>query len=185
MKTSKCFSALLFVLICFSCNQDHQKKETTTSKTTDTLQKKTVVKKDANTSKYLYGIDISHYQGDEADYLERKKDSLTFIICKATEGITYTDPDFYTNWKTITEHGFIKGAYHFYITNDDVNAQADNFLKAIATLTNKNLPPVIDFESGGIDTSQSVENIQTSLLNFLNIIETKTKRKPIIYVDKL
>ena len=47
------------------------------------------------------GIDISKYQGDEVAMLNKHKDALSFIICKATEGVTFTDPDFIMNWKLI------------------------------------------------------------------------------------
>jgi lysozyme len=135
--------------------------------------------------KYIYGIDISHYQGDEIDLITRSKnnDSIQFIICKATEGITYTDPDFKNNWNMISENGFIKGAYHFYISRDNPEDQAANFLNAIKDLKKTDITPIVDFEEGSIDTSQSISDIQNNLLRFLSIIETKTNRKPMIYTD--
>jgi lysozyme len=59
------------------------------------------------------GIDISKFQGNEINQLNKQTDQLTFIICKATEGITYTDPDFKTNWPMIQSKGYVRGAYHF------------------------------------------------------------------------
>jgi len=136
-----------------------------------------------HSSESAYGIDLSKFQGDEIDYLDKQKDSLSFIFCKATEGITYTDPDFSRNWKTIPQKGFIRGAYHFYRTADAPQAQADHCLEAIADLKDTDLPPVVDFEGAGIDQSQSVANIQKGLLRFLKLIKENTNRMPMIYTD--
>ena len=149
------------------------------TKNIDTLN----TKKNIYNSPFVYGIDISKYQGDEIDFMTKKADSLHFVICKATEGITYTDPDFIHNWSMIAENKFIRGAYHFYRCNDDPIAQAKNYLNTIANLQNTDFPPIIDFEEGGIDKSQSVEQIQATLLVFINEIEKKLKRKPVIYTD--
>ncbi|PHS04837.1 MAG: hypothetical protein COA88_13135 [Kordia sp.] len=188
------FWALLFCATLFSCQS---KKENPTESDLVSNEKHTpLTKKDATVkidteisenvsekSMFVYGIDISKYQGNEIDFLNIKTDSLGFVICKATEGITYTDPNFTHNWTTISENKFIRGAYHFYRCNDDPIAQAKNYLSAIANLKNTDFPPIIDFEEGGIDESQSVEQIQSSLLIFINEIEKKIKRKPIIYTD--
>lgn len=133
------------------------------------------------------GIDISAYQGNEIDTLTTAS-GLGFIICKATEGITYTDPDFAHNWSAISAKGFVRGAYHFYHSNDDPTAQAANFLKVIGNLNPADLPPIIDVEETSINNTTSgnlptVSEVQTTLLAFLNIIESKTGRRPMIYTD--
>jgi lysozyme len=131
----------------------------------------------------IYGIDISHHQNNEIDVVIKNSDSLDFIICKATEGMTYIDPKFTRNWRMIKDHGFIRGAYHFYITKDDPITQAKFFLKTIDNIDSMDIPPIVDFEEGGINESQSVEKVQSALLLFLNHIETQSNRKPIIYTD--
>lgn len=132
---------------------------------------------------YCYGIDISKYQGDEVSNLDENKDSLTFIICKATGGITYTDPMFLNNWETIKEKGFIRGAYHFYYTIDDPLDQASNYLSKIKNLNSLDLPPILDFEETSINSSEDIETIQSNLLIFLKELSEKTGRTPIIYTD--
>ena len=177
MSTHISKTALLLLLVSFlSC----QSKETSKKKNTPILNevKTTVIKP---TKTIVYGIDISKYQGDEVDLLNKKKDSLSFIICKATEGITYTDPKFHQNWQLISAKNFIKGAYHFYRCQDDPIKQAAHYLNTIQTFNNTDLPPIVDFEQGGIDASQSVKQIQENLLIFLKEIEHKLHRKPMIY----
>ena len=152
-----------------------QKKEAKDVKETPLIEKES--------KPYIYGIDISHYQGSLIDSISKQKDSLDFVICKATEGITYTDPDFSYNWKTIKEKSLLRGAYHFYRSDDDPKAQANHFLNVISTIETTDIPPIIDFEDSGIDASQSVESIQSDLKIFINEIETKLKCKPILYTD--
>ncbi len=117
-----------FVTLC-SCKTDSNQQKQVPSQ--DDVQKetpKTVVVKEAP---FVYGIDISQYQGKEAFDINSKKDSLGFIICKATEGETYVDPDFQKNWGQITKDGFVRGAYHFYRSVDNPVSQANFFAKTI------------------------------------------------------
>ena len=125
-------TVLLLLFVSFlSCKS----KEASKKKNTPILNevKTTVIKP---TKTIVYGIDISKYQGDEVDLLNKKKDSLSFIICKATEGITYTDPKFHQNWQLISAKKFIKGAYHFYRCQDDPIKQAAHYLNTIQTFNN-------------------------------------------------
>lgn len=188
------FLMLSFCVVLFSCQS---KKANSTNTELVTKPKNAAVVKKAPTPTaavntgvtkgeevtFVYGIDISKYQGDEIDFLHKKTDSLSFVICKATEGITYTDPDFAHNWSMISEKKFIRGAYHFYRSNDNPVDQANNYINALATLQQTDLPPIIDFEEGGIDTSQTVAEVQATLVQFINEVEKALKRKPIIYTD--
>jgi len=163
---------LLSLLIFSSCES---KKDKTN------VNKPPVTEQESNLP--VYGIDISHHQNNEIDSIIKSTDSLSFVICKATEGVTYTDPKFSKNWKTIKEHNFLRGAYHFYRCEDDPLTQATFFLETISDIKHTDIPPIIDFEEGGIDQSQSVEKIQSALQIFLNEIEKQLKCKPIIYTD--
>lgn len=185
---------LFFSIISFhfSCGPNEQ-EQNTIEKTIAKNEQSAISNKDkkeqakqATTKKSgpAFGIDISQFQGDEISFLNSKTDELAFVICKATEGITYTDPDFARNWKTIGEKGFIRGAYHFYRSKDDPTKQAEHFIHAINDLKKKNLPPIVDFEGAGIDKSQSVEVVQKGLLQFLVLVEKDLDRVPIIYVDR-
>jgi len=177
MKLNYCKKALIALTITLvAC----QSKKTTENKGIITSSvTSTTIKSNINS----YGLDVSKYQGNEIELLNKKSDSLSFIICKATEGITYTDPKFSKNWRMILNKGFIRGAYHFYRSDDNPEDQAANYLKAIVGLQNTDFPPIIDFEEGGIIKNQTVEQIQEALLLFLKKIEVKMNRKPIIYTD--
>jgi lysozyme len=131
----------------------------------------------------VYGIDISKYQGNEINQLNKQTDPLTFVICKATEGVTYTDPDFSTNWSTIQSKGFVRGAYHFYHCDDSPEQQVEHYLTVIGTLSATDFPPIVDFEELSIDQGINKATIQPNLLQFLTLLEQKTGRKPLLYTD--
>jgi lysozyme len=133
-----------------------------------------------------YGIDISHYQSDEANELG-PEDSLTFVICKATQGLDQFDKDFETNINTIKAKGYIYGAYHFYETGKDPVAQATHFWN---TLVSKNgvpeIAPIVDIEAGSIPNGMrgNAGQIQADLKTFLNKLGTLSGRQPLIYTAR-
>ncbi|MCL9807090.1 hypothetical protein NAT51_16260 [Flavobacterium amniphilum] len=136
-----------------------------------------------NNNEIIAGIDVSHFQGNEIDYLNSSSNQLKFVICKATEGVTYTDPDFANNWKMIKQQGFVRGAYHFYHCADDPTQQANFFLSTLGTLESTDFPPIVDFEENSIDQGCNKSTIQQNLLTFLSILQQKTGRTPILYTD--
>lgn len=129
-----------------------------------------------------YGIDISKYQGDiVADIIS--KDGLSFAICKATEGETYTDPDFASNWAAIKQKGLLRGAYHFYHTDDNAVTQARFFIQTLKAqgLDGTDIPPVLDIETGSLSTGVTVAQVQNDALTFLTQVEQLSGRTPVLY----
>ena len=175
MKTKQLLTFLLAITFLYACNTKSNTSTETTPATTETQKKAE--------APYVYGIDISSYQGDETDFLNKHKDSLGFVFCKATQGATYVDPDFKTNWSTIKSDGFLRGAYHFYMSSDDPSSQATNFTTTIQGIESTDIAPVIDFESGGIDSTQTIQEVVNGLTQFINAVEKKLGRKPMIYTD--
>jgi GH25 family lysozyme M1 (1,4-beta-N-acetylmuramidase) len=131
---------------------------------------------------FVYGIDISRYQGNLLEDID-SMDSLHFVICKATEGKKYVDPDFATNWAFIRKKRLVRGAYHFYLTNDDPVRQAEHFLGTINGFDSTDMPPVIDVEDGSIVRLIDTVTLKVNLLLMLRYIEQATGRKPLIYTD--
>lgn len=130
-------------------------------------------------SEQVQGIDVSHLQ-QTIDWNEVRQAGLVFAFMKATDGITWTDPEFAINWTGAAAAGLLRGAYHFYETNDDPTAQAENFLSAVQ-LVPGDLPPVVDIEStkSGESASQIVRDLQT----WLDVVEQATGRVPMIYTN--
>ncbi|WP_422360455.1 glycoside hydrolase family 25 protein [Reichenbachiella sp.] len=135
----------------------------------------------SNSGKH-YGIDVSHWQGNILKDLS-KRDSLRFIICKATEGDYYVDPDFRNNWNEIKARGLIRGTYHFYMCADDPLDQANHFTTTIADITSTDIAPILDIEQGSMTPDVSGDQMVKDILIFLKAVEHKLNRKPIIYTD--
>lgn len=132
----------------------------------------------------VYGLDISLNQATEIDKLSPAANGLAFIICKATDGVGYIDPDFANNWSKAAQNGFIRGAYHFYRCADDPTVQAKKFVKAVGSLSAGDLPPAIDIEEAGLaKCPEDYDKVRTSVLIWLTTVETATGRKPLIYTD--
>jgi lysozyme len=131
-----------------------------------------------------FGIDISKWNGNEVSDI-KGKDSITFIICKATEGIGFIDPDLKSNWEMIRSGDYILGAYHFYHVTDDPLKQADHFFTTINGFGETDIAPVVDIEQASLpkDARVSLGDIHKKLLLFLDALEKKSGRVPVIYTD--
>ena len=139
-----------------------------------------------NKGSFVYGIDIYHSDGRgyELEKLDTGKDNISFVICKATEGNYKTDPKFEKNWEILQQKGVIRGAYHFYVCDVDPLLQAQYFLQqidSVSHITANDLPPVIDIESPAVNGN--CNRIQDNILLFLNAVEQKLSRKPMIYTN--
>ena len=113
--------------------------------------------------------------------LDKHRDALTFVIVKATEGITYTDPKFHTNWDFVRKKGFVRGAYHFYIAADAPSAQLKNYTTAVGEPIQGDLWPIVDVEGRSLDSTQSKQEFQKNLLDFLHLLEEHAGVAPIVY----
>lgn len=125
------------------------------------------------------GIDVSHYQGD-VNWNSVKAAGVSFAFAKATEGTTYVDSQFNTNWQGMKAAGLLRGAYHFFQAGNDAAAQAENFIKTVGALEAIDLPPVLDIESAGSATnSQIITGVQT----WLDAVNQGLGRNPMIYTN--
>jgi len=131
----------------------------------------------------IHGIDISHYQGDINWAMLRSQGQIDrcpirFVMIKATEGASRIDPKFKNNFEQSLEHGFTRGAYHFYSVHSPAKDQANFFIKNV-NLQQGDLPPVLDVEHK--PKGQSDDEFKNSVLEWLNLVEKHYGVKPIIY----
>lgn len=124
----------------------------------------------------IQGVDVSTYQGD-IDFPTLKKNGITYVFIKATQGITYKDPRYGTNSFEARKAGLIMGAYHYYMTDDAPLPQAKNFI-ATSGLKSGDLPPVVDIEALA---KKSKPQLTKNLQLFLNALEKNYGVKPIVY----
>lgn len=131
----------------------------------------------------VHGIDISHYQGkiDWKKLLQNKQKAtpLHFVFMKATEGGDHSDTTFTANFANAREHGFIRGAYHFYIPSTDALKQADFFIRTVK-LDTGDLPPVLDVEVTG---KKKIPELQQGIKRWLDCVESHYGVKPILYTS--
>ena len=132
----------------------------------------------------VHGIDISHHQGDidwvKLSALQEAAIPIRFVFIKATEGGDHEDTRFDRNFAAAREHGFIRGAYHFYNPSTDPIVQADFFISHVA-LEKGDLPPVIDVEKAPSRLQQRTFYAQLSI--FLFRLEAHYGVRPIIYTS--
>jgi len=124
---------------------------------------------------WILGLDVSHHSG-KIDWAT-VADSYDFVYAKATEGVDDADPMFETFWQELKARGIPRGAYHFYVTEDDPEEQARFFLSRVRPEPG-DLPPVVDVELIGKGTTG---DLATNLKRFLVIVEDAFGVKPIIY----
>ncbi len=66
------------------------------------------------------GIDVAYPQGPDYNW-RQWRGKISFGMCKATEGLTITDPYFVNNWNAMWELSSTmpRFAYHFFHASDD------------------------------------------------------------------
>lgn len=122
----------------------------------------------------LYGVDISNFQpvsgGKYAGY--------AFVICKATEGVSFNDKRFTQHMANASRNGQLLGAYH-YARPEYNNAfkEADHFLKVFDPWIGKAVP-CLDWEQKALQYSP------LWALAWLRYVEEKTGSKPLFYVQQ-
>lgn len=132
----------------------------------------------------ICGIDVSRYQ-QKIDWTQVSKArggkdknlAVKFAFIKATEGQTWVDSHFKTNWTNSKKNNILRGAYHYYKPNVNSKLQANNFIRNVK-LQKGDLPPVLDIEETG---KYGMDNLHRGLQNWLKIVEKYYGAKPIIY----
>ncbi|KAH8103959.1 glycoside hydrolase family 25 protein [Cristinia sonorae] len=132
------------------------------------------------------GIDVSHFQG-AVNFKTAKANGISFAFIKATEGTTFIDPEFNTNYAAATSAGIIRGAYHF--AHPDVSSgatQAKYFLAHGGGWSSDGitLPGALDIEynpSGAECYGLSASAMVTWVRDFSNTYHATTGVYPVIY----
>ena len=131
----------------------------------------------------VYGLDISHHQGKinwEKFKEENPKDTpIQFVYMKASEGSDHKDTQFDANWEKAKEHGFTRGAYHYFSPYSTGLEQATMFIQTVK-LEKGDLAPVIDVEEKPDNKTLFLQELKI----FIAKIEEHYGIKPIIYSGK-
>ncbi|WRZ90853.1 glycoside hydrolase family 25 protein [Streptomyces sp. NBC_01007] len=91
------------------------------------------------------GIDLSVYQGAQ-DWKARRAEGVVFAFAKASEGEHTHDEHFALHIKGVVEAGLVPGAYHFGWPNQNVAAEAANYIAAVRPHAGRGFVHWLDLE---------------------------------------
>src|SRR5262249_12711557 len=98
-------------------------------------------------------------------------------FCKATEGTTFTDSSFSSNWSAMKNVGLIRGAYNFGRPGTDPVAQANHYLSVVNPVSG-DLQMMLDME---VTDGKSPSQVRAWIVAYINRIKAVTGRPGIIY----
>ena len=127
---------------------------------------------------HVLGIDVSHHSG-HVDWKQVKEQGYHFAYVKSSEGVDNPDAMFEEHWKALREVGMPRGAYHFYVTEDDPVEQAMFFASRLRGDPGT-LPPAVDVELVGAHTTG---DMTATLLHFLRTLKREVGVTPMIYTN--
>ncbi|THU89724.1 hypothetical protein K435DRAFT_821302 [Dendrothele bispora CBS 962.96] len=126
-------------------------------------------------------IDVSHFQGS-INWNTIVNNGVKFVFIKATEGTTFTDPNFSNNYVGATNAGLTRGAYHFAHPDASSGATQANFFlihRGGWTADGITLPGALDIEynpSGAECYGLSASAMVSWIKDFSNTYHSKTGR---------
>ncbi|MFH0241500.1 lysozyme [Streptomyces sp. HK10] len=134
----------------------------------------------------VQGIDVSHWQG-AINWTSVRNSGIQFAWIKATEGTSFKDSRFNTNYVAAYNAGVIRGAYHF--ARPDVSGgstQAAYFASngGAWSRDNMTLPGVLDIEHnpyGAMCYGLSTTQMRAWITDFYNTYKSRTTRDVVIY----
>lgn len=129
------------------------------------------------------GIDVSHWQDDKStaqkmDFKKAAQKGAKFVFIKVSER-GKIDRDFEYNWEAAKDAGLLRGGYHFLRWDLSGLLQARIFSEILMDDPGE-LPPVADFEAPRLGSKYPSNAL---LLQFLEEVESKLDRKPMIYTS--
>lgn len=115
-------------------------------------------------------IDVSSWQTG----INVTNTGAEIVVAKATEGLTYVNPDCDRVVQDALTAGQGVGVYHFAHTENDAKQEAQHFINSTRGYINKGIVPILDWEPNAPwDTNWA--------LTWLHTVEAAWGTKPIIY----
>ena len=124
------------------------------------------------------GIDVSHWQG-YIDYSQVKNDGIDIVYIKASEGRTYIDPYFETNYKNAKANHLKVGFYHFLTATTVAGARAQaNFFASVIEGKEVDCKLAMDYEEFYEVGTNQINEIAVA---FIETLKQITGKDVIIY----
>lgn len=124
------------------------------------------------------GIDVSEWQG-EINFQQVANSGIQIVYIKSSEGTSYIDPYFETNYQKARENNLKVGVYHYVIARNIEEAEQEaTFFSSVISGKEIDCRLAIDFESFG---ELSVEQINQISLAFLRKLQQLTEKEMVVY----
>jgi lysozyme len=120
------------------------------------------------------GADVSKWQGS----FNWTTAGVTWGYARISDGTTYIDSTFDTNWSKMKSAGILRGAYQFFRPGQNATTQANMMVDKVGKLGAGDLPAMIDVEA---TDGQSAATIASKVKTWLDIVEKGTGKRPVIY----
>lgn len=131
-----------------------------------------------SSSPIYQGIDVSAWQGN-INFTSVKNSGIEFVYIKASEGRSYIDPYFETNYQNAKANGLKVGFYHYVTARNVEEARIQaSFFASVIRGKEVDCRLAMDFESFG---NLSIEDINEISKVFLSTLENETKIGCVIY----
>lgn len=137
----------------------------------------------------LYGIDVSHHNGCICyellcdNRIAVNERGVQFVIAKATEGVSYTDPMFERNMLQCYEHCLLTGAYHYVRGDSDPLKQAEHFISVVQDYAFTDTLLALDVEDKTL-TNLNVNRVRDIVEIMVAEIYDRLHTYPVIYVSE-
>lgn len=137
----------------------------------------------------ILGIDVSSHQGN-VNWAAAWNQGSRFAYTKATEALSYKNPNYNQQYTGSANVGMVRGAYHFAIPSISSGAaQANYFINNGGgwTADGRTLPPLLDVEYNPYSSlGNDCYNMSTTAMvnwirDFSNTMLNRTGRVPMIY----
>jgi lysozyme len=133
----------------------------------------------ADTSKYLKGMDVSEYE-PTIDWAKVAQSDIKFCFLRASHGL-HLDTSFSQHRAGAKSVGLPRGFYHYFVPTISVAEQVSAFLQVVQQIEPGDLSPVLDIEDppawAKIKRSERLQLI----LDWLSAIEKALGVRPMIY----
>jgi lysozyme len=150
----------------------------------------------------IFGIDISHHQGNNFPFSGLAQQSVSYVYVKATQGTDFKDPIFPANWTAASGlpsgQKISLGAFHFLSSDASMSgtAQADcfvDYVNANGGFQAGGLPPAVDLEwdyaencgNNCVDrwTNRTTAEIVATVQDFFKEVKSRAQRTPMVYTN--
>ncbi|MEU5510833.1 GH25 family lysozyme [Streptomyces fungicidicus] len=132
------------------------------------------------------GIDTSHHNQHPVQWSQTVKAGYSFVFHKASQGVSYKDPTFSSDFAAASRAGLMNAPYHFYSSGSGAQ-QAAHFIATVRKAgydgrTPGQLPPMVDLEPIAGKCPDGITGAQVSA--FLSATRAAFGVEPIVYTSK-